>query len=314
MKIKRRPALAAFPPSPLGLWRTSRRGRQNLFAVALIGTLSVCGCATQKHAQSGTNAAVTPEATNPVVAQGSTNAVLAPEATNAVVTQGGTNAVLTPDATNAIELATLLETPERPDYRPWTIGLEAGTTGIYGGNASWRFADHVGVGLAADFGQATWNDLNIAGIPYNAKLRLAAQPLVLNLYPWKKHSFHFGLGLMFNENQLTGTASETGTVIIAGHPLPITTGLLSMQAHQQLVNPYLSLGGNFFYFDHAHHWAAGGELGVAYTGKPEVHLSRAGASSPAIDAALDAAEYELKKYASQYQWWPVLKLNVTYSF
>jgi hypothetical protein len=294
MKTTHTPAFAV-------LWR----GTQNLLAVALIGTLSVCGCATQKHAQGSADA--------PVM-QGSTNTMVTPDATNAPVMQNGTNAVLGPDATNALELTKPPESPERPPYRPWSIGLEAGTPGIYGGNASWRFADHVGVGVAIDYGEVTWNNLNIAGINYDAKLRLMSQPLVLELYPWKKHSIHVDLGVMFNENQLTGSASETGTAIIDGHPLPITAGLLSLQAHQQLLNPYLSLGGNFFYFDHAHHWAAGGELGVAYTGQPVVHLSRAGASSPAIDAALEAAEYELKKYASQYIWFPVVKLNVTYSF
>jgi hypothetical protein len=294
MKTKHTPAFAAF-----------RRGRQNLFAVALIGTLSVCGCATQKLAQGGTNAPVT---------QSSTNAVLTPDATNAPVMQNGTNAVLGPDATNTLELTKPPEKPERPPYRPWTIGLEAGTLGIYGGNATWRFADHMGLGAAIDYGVATWNDLSIAGIQYDAKLRLTSEPLIFQLYPWKKHSIHLGLGLLFNQNQLTGTASESGVVIIDGHPLPVTAGMLSMRVHQQLLNPYLSLGGNFFYFDHAHHWAVGGELGVAYTGKPEVSLSRAGPSTPVIDAALEAAQYELQKYADQYQWWPVAKLNLTYSF
>jgi len=279
--------------------------KQTLLAAALVGTLSVCGCATQKHAQGSTNA---------MVEQGSTNAVPTQGDTNSVAVQGGTNALVAENITNALELTKVHESPERPPYRPWTIGLEAGTEGIYGGNATWRFADHMGIGLAADYGEATWNNLGIAGIQYDAKLRLVSEPLVLKLYPWKKHSFHVGLGLMFNQNQLTGTASESGIVIIDGHPLPIVAGQLSMQVHQQLVNPYMSIGGNFFYFDHAHHWAVGGELGVAYTGEVEAHINRAGASSPVIDAALEAAQYELQKYADQYKWWPVAKLNVTFSF
>ncbi len=282
-----------------------RRGKQNLVAAVLVGTLSVSGCATQKLAQDGPNA---------VVVQGGPNAVVAEGGTNAVIAQQGTNALVAQDITNALELTRLHESPERPLYRPWTIGLEAGTEGIYGGSASWRFADHAGIGLAADYGQATWNHLRVAGIQYDAKLRLMSEPLVLNLYPWKKHSFHVGLGLMFNQNQLTGTASDSGIVFIDGHPLPVVAGQLSMQVHQQLVNPYLSLGGNLFYFDHAHHWAVGGELGVAYTGQAEVRLSRGGPSSPLIDAALQAAQYELQKYASQYEWWPVAKLNVSFSF
>jgi hypothetical protein len=236
--------------------------------------------------------------------------VFAQDATNAA----GTNAGLAQDITNALELTKVQESPVRPAYRPWTIGLEAGTQGIYGGSASWHFSDHVGVGAAVDYGEATWNHLGIAGIQYNAKLRLMAEPLVLQLYPWKKHSFHVDLGLMFNQNQLTGTASDSGIVIIDGHPLPVVAGQLSMKVHQQLVNPYFSLAGNFFYFDHAHHWAVGGELGVAYTGTAEAHINRSGPSSPVIDAALQAAEYELERYANQYKWWPVAKLNVSFSF
>src|SRR5579863_3856454 len=134
MKTKHTPVFAALRPSPLGRWRTSRRGRQNLFTIALAGTLSVCGCATQKLAQGSTNAPVTQGSTNTVIVQDGTNAVVAQDATNALVTQGGTNAVLGPDATNSLELTKAPESPERPPYRPWTIGLEAGTPGIYGGN------------------------------------------------------------------------------------------------------------------------------------------------------------------------------------
>jgi hypothetical protein len=272
--------------------KTTRK--QNLLAAALVASFTLAAA--------------------PVLAQDGTNVVAMPGSTNTDPAQGVTNAVVAQDGTNALEVIERHEPSERPPYRPWTIGIEAGTEGIYGGSASWRFSDHVGVGTAVDYGQATWNHLGIAGIQYDAKLRLMAEPLVLNLYPWKKHSFHFGLGLMFNQNQLTGTASDTGLVTIDGHPLPIIAGQLSMKIHQQLVNPYFGLGGNFFYFDCAHHWAAGGELGVAYTGTAEAHINRGGASSPVIDTAVQAAEYELERYANQYKWWPVAKLNVNFSF
>jgi hypothetical protein len=81
-----------------------------------------------------------------------------------------------------------------------------------------------------------------------------------------------------------------------------------------LVNPYLSIGGNFFYFDRAHHWAMGGELGVAYTGDPDTSLKRSGPAAPLVDQAVRGAERKLDDYANKFQWWPVVKLNVTYSF
>ena len=83
------------------------------------------------------------------------------------------------------------------------------------------------------------------------------------------------------------------------------------------MNPYLSIGGNFLYFDHAHHWALGGELGVAYTGDTSVILIRSGPSGPlssAIDGAAGREQQKAQAWANQLKWMPVVKLMVTYSF
>ena len=80
------------------------------------------------------------------------------------------------------------------------------------------------------------------------------------------------------------------------------------------MNPYLSIGGNFLYFDHAHHWALGGELGVAYTGDPRVSLTRSGPAAPLIDAAVSREQQKAQSWANQLQWLPVVKLMVSYSF
>lgn len=81
-----------------------------------------------------------------------------------------------------------------------------------------------------------------------------------------------------------------------------------------MVNPYLSIGGNFFYFDRDHHWALGGELGVAYTGDPDVSLTRSGPASPLLDAAVRVEQSRIEDYAEQFQFWPVVKIMVTFSF
>src|SRR5204863_2148694 len=140
---------------------------------------------------------------------------------------------------------------------------------------------------------------------YDAKIRVMSEPLTLDIYPWKKHSFHISLGLQFNQNRLTGSAQDTGTIIP-----PEKLGTLSLKIEQQLVNPYLSIGGNFFYFDHAHHWAMGGELGVAYTGDAKVSLTRSGPPSPLLDAGARREQGRIEDYANQFKWWPVLKLMV----
>jgi hypothetical protein len=199
---------------------------------------------------------------------------------------------------SAAETAADSQEPERPLYRPLTLGVEAGTTGL-GGYFSWRFSDLLGARVGADY--FSYSDtITVEHTRYTATGRLLSEPLTLDIYPWKKHSFHISAGVMFNQNRLTGDALVAG----AGG-----FGLVTMKIEQQPVNPYLSIGGNFFYFDHAHHWAMGGELGVAYTGDQKVSVSEAAGFS----AAGRREQANLEHYANKYQWWPVLKLGVSYS-
>jgi hypothetical protein len=107
---------------------------------------------------------------------------------------------------------------------------------------------------------------------------------------------------LFNQNELTGSASDGGAIGINGQ--------VSLKIQQLPVNPYLSIGGNFFYFDHAHHWALGGELGVAYTGRADVSLN--GSIGSRIE--FDNESHRLQRYADQLEFWPMAKLFVSYSF
>jgi len=215
---------------------------------------------------------------------------------------------------NATEEATSDNQIDHPIFRPVTLGLEAGTTGL-GGSLAWRFMDHLGVRAGGDYFSYSGADITIADIHYSSKLRLLSEPLTLDIYPWKKSSFHISAGIMFNQNQLTGDTGDTATIIIDGTPFPVEqVGTLHMKAEQQLVNPYLSIGGNFFYFDRAHHWAMGGELGVVYTGDPSVSVTRSGPPAPLIDLGLAKVEQDVKDYAEKFMWWPVAKITVNYSF
>jgi hypothetical protein len=210
-------------------------------------------------------------------------------------------------ATNASD-ATISEPPATPRfYRPLTLGWEAGTTGA-GGALWWRFADHWGVRGGFDYFEYSDNSFSIKELNYNAKIRLVSQPLTLDFYPSKEHYFHISVGLQFNENRLTGTAEDTGTIVPASK-----LGTLDLTVEQQLVNPYVGVGAKF-YLNRAHHWALGGEMGVAYTGEPSVSLTPSGSRSPLLDAAVKAEQKRVQDYADQFKWWPVLKLTASFSF
>jgi hypothetical protein len=187
-------------------------------------------------------------------------------------------------------------------YHPFTINVEGGTTGL-GGGANWRFWDHLGIGGTFDYFSFYYSPM-IGGIGFNSHLRLMSEPATLNIYPWKDHSFHISVGALFNQNQLTG--SRTGTVDIDGTPY---TGTVTMEVRQQVVNPYLSIGGNL-YFDRGHHVSLGTELGVFYTGEPRVSVNAPGAPPEAVQGL----ENEIRHYARKAEFWPLLKLSLNYSF
>jgi len=215
----------------------------------------------------------------------------------------------------AAETSALTDDSGPPPYRPWSLAIGIGTDTLFGGGGSWRFSDHLGMRAGVGYSEWSWDHLGIKGIHYDATVRLLSEPLTLDVYPWQKSSFHISLGMLFNQNELTGTASDSGTIIIDGQPYPTdAVGSVHLKMKQQPVNPYLSIGGDFFYFDRAHHWAMGGSLGVAYTGDQDVSLTRSGPPSPLIDAALNNQEKRIKNFADEFKWWPVAKLFVSYSF
>jgi hypothetical protein len=212
-----------------------------------------------------------------------------------------------PFTVSAAESKSSIESDSRPLYRPLTLGVEAGSTGL-GGSISWRFADHWGARTGFDYFEVSDSSVSVGSFHYNVKARLMSEPLTFDIYPWKKHSIHISAGVMFNQNQATGTATDTGDIFFD------RGNSLTLKATQLPVSPYLSIGGNFFYFDRAHHWGLGGELGVAYTGDADVSLSWSGGPRPGLDAFWRHEQSRVEDWASQLRFFPVIKLAVSYSF
>jgi hypothetical protein len=197
------------------------------------------------------------------------------------------------------------QTSDSPSYHPFTIGPEIGTTG-YGGTGSFRFISHLGVTGGFDYFNYTENG-SIKDVTYNAKLRLESEPVALSLYPSADSSFHLNLGVVFNQFRLTGT-NPGGTFTLNGNTY---AGTLNLNIQQQPVSPYISIAGNFFYFDHGHHVSIGGELGAMYTGTPRVGLT---SSNSAADNDVATERQQLIKYANYGKFWPIVKLGLNISF
>jgi hypothetical protein len=205
-----------------------------------------------------------------------------------------------------------------PDYRPFTLGLEASTTG-FGGAASWRFAEHFGARAGFNYFGYSKNGNEIEGISYNTDLRLMSEPLAVDIYPWAHKTFRVTVGILLNQNQIEGTTPPTvpGQTFVpigdSGTSYDLAgIGGLNMKIEQMAVSPYLSVGASWF-FDKAKHWSLSGELGVAYTGNPDVSLTP-GTPGTVNPADLASETQQLEDWANKYKFYPILKLSVNYSF
>ena len=229
---------------------------------------------------------------------------------------------------------TSIASSDEPNYRAFTLTAEGGTTGL-GGSASWRFSDNFGVRGGVNFFSHTFDEFNYSGSfsnglavtdqKFSVKLKLMSEPIALDIYPSSESSFRVSLGVLVNQNKFSGSAQTNGlantTFSINGNPYT-QSGFpdgLQVEVKQQSLSPYVSVGGSF-YFSKSRRWALGWEAGVAYTGSPDVTLS-----APNHDQAFDigptpisddlsAESKKIEKDAKKYQFYPIIKIGVSYSF
>jgi hypothetical protein len=204
-----------------------------------------------------------------------------------------------------------------PDYRPFTLSVEASSTGP-GVSVDWRFSDHFGAraGVNGFFGASLdVGDHDIEGITYDTKLKLMSEPLAVDIYPWKKSTFRITVGIMLNQNEVEGEVPQdpvfgNNFITIGGNSYDSASiGDVNMKLEQPAVAPYISVGMSF-YLDKHKHWSLGGELGVAYTGTPDVTMSTSTGLVPQQD--LDAESSQIEDAA--WKFYPIVKVSVNYSF
>lgn len=199
-------------------------------------------------------------------------------------------------------------TPSPRPFQPFTVGAQVGTLG-YGGGADWRFLNHLGIGAAFNTFSYDYHG-TIESASYDIHLHLQSEPLTLNVYPWTHSSFHISVGALLNQNRLSGSSDETITINNNTYSSPV------LHIKQGAENPYLTVGGNL-YFDHAHRFSLGGELGFVYTGKPTVSFTaqNTGGVPPAqYQQDVQSELSKIQHYANDFKFWPVAKVSLNVSF
>lgn len=219
------------------------------------------------------------------------------------------------------------EAKDEINYQPFTLSADVGTLGL-GGTVGWRFVDHLGVRAGVNGLTYTANNREIEGVGYDAKLKLFLVPLAVDFFPWKDRSFRITGGVLLNQNKLTGssmgaydgishyfiTVGDSGTTYQTDGAGGV--GALNMKVEQQAVSPFLAIGGNL-YFDKAKHWSLSGELGVAYTGSPDITLGTASGAengNAVLRHDLDVEKQQLESAVKKFKFYPIIKIGLSFSF
>ena len=224
---------------------------------------------------------------------------------------------LAPDLNSTNAPATTTNTPacclnEAPASRLFSLSGDVGSLGG-GGSASWRFASHLGLRVGADYFPYDHTG-KIEDVKYNSEIRLLSGAVSVDVHPWKKSSFRISVGALINESQLNGSPNPNEDVTIDGITFtPADVGTLRLKINPQIVSPFISVGGTFFYFDRARRWALGGELGVAYT-KWDVDMTHSAPPNATLDDAIANERKRIKNNLNDFPIWPIVKLQLTYSF
>jgi hypothetical protein len=193
----------------------------------------------------------------------------------------------------------------------------AGTVG-FGGGVATNFNQHLGARVGYTTYTYDVEDLEESDLTFNGEADVGGAQAILDWYPMGG-SFRLSLG-----------AVEAADVDVKAKPVGGTftfddveysaddVGEARGRADFGSLAPYVGLGyGRALSTDG--HLSFTADLGVAFTGAPDVNLEvTCNAPNPAICAQLvsDAAaeEAELQNDANDYKYWPVVSIGVAYKF
>lgn len=198
-----------------------------------------------------------------------------------------------------------------------TVGAHLGLPTFYGASLGWRFSDHFGVRTGFDRFTFSRGE-SLSDVTYNIKLKMQSEPLLVDLYPWKNHSFRLSAGILFNQNSLKASLTPTDEITLGGqtysNPVASGVGSIDLKVKQRSVCPMVTVGGNLFYFDSAHQWAFSSEAGAFFAGKPDVQLSTT-STDPTIIQDVEAERQKIKDdIGSKLNIIPLVKFGVSFSF
>lgn len=212
-------------------------------------------------------------------------------------------------------------------YQPFSVSLDAGTLGL-GASLGWRFHDHFGARIGVGYAEIGFDGAfeyesqgvnpTVTSQEYDVDLELQSQFVGLDIYPWRESSFRITAGVLLNQNEFSGTAiaspNAADTYVFNGNTYQQSAvGNLTFSAEQDEICPFITIGGQI-HFDKKKRWALGGEIGVVYTGSPDVSLTSQNTLAAPFPQDLEAERRNLEEDAKDFKFYPIVKLSLSFSF
>ena len=193
----------------------------------------------------------------------------------------------------------------------------AGTVGFGGGLAT-MFNSHLGARLGYTTFEYKVKDLEESDLTLDGEAKLGGAQALMDVYPFGG-GFRLSFGALQNA-EITARARPIANTftfddeVYSASDIGEATGVVEYDSF----SPYAGIGfGRALSRDGRFAFAA--DLGVVFTGAPEVNLNvTCRASDPAVCAELRdhvvAEQAELQSDADEMEYWPVLSLGVSYRF
>ena len=193
------------------------------------------------------------------------------------------------------------------------IAGRAGTLGL-GGDVMINLLTDVNLRLGVGAFSFDYDD-DYSDIEYDFDFDLLTFPVTLDWYPFDG-KFHISGGIVFNETDVNLDSRYSGTVEIDGVTYTADeVGTLSGSLDFDNVAPYIGIGwGNAF--GRSRRWGFITDLGVAFTGSPNVALSATGTLSddPTFRQRLANEEEDLQDDLEDFKFYPVFSANLYFRF
>jgi hypothetical protein len=212
------------------------------------------------------------------------------------------------------------------------VGVKVGVLGV-GFEAATPLSAHLNLRAGGNF--FSYSDtLSSDGLTYNANLHFRSSEASLDYFPWAK-SFHISPGaLLYNGNEITGTANVpagqtftlNGTTYTSSATDPVN-GNGSVTFNKAA--PKITVGWGNLIPRSGRHFSIPVELGFAYVGDPKVALNLNGtacytyqgapycanvATDPTIHANVLAQQQKIANDAAPARFFPVLSTGFAYRF